>query len=199
MKLTIIGASGHGKVAADIAALCGYDQIEFLDDDKFVKTCGRWPVVGKSVKGLEVDNDMFVAIGNAQIRRQFIGRFKNKKIVTLIHPDAVIAKDVQIGIGSIVMAGAVINSDAAIGEGCIINTCSSVDHDCAVGNYAHISVGAHLSGTVNIGEMTWIGVGAVVSNNVNICGRCIIGAGAVVIENICEPGTYVGVPVRKVK
>ena len=33
MKLTIIGASGHGKVVADIARLNGYDEIDFLDDD----------------------------------------------------------------------------------------------------------------------------------------------------------------------
>ena len=34
MKLTIIGASGHGKVVAEIAALCGYHAIDFLDDDE---------------------------------------------------------------------------------------------------------------------------------------------------------------------
>lgn len=29
-KLTIIGASGHGKVVADIAKLNGYDEIVFF-------------------------------------------------------------------------------------------------------------------------------------------------------------------------
>ena len=33
-KLIIIGASGHGKVVADIAALNGYKDIVFLDDDE---------------------------------------------------------------------------------------------------------------------------------------------------------------------
>ena len=32
-KLVIIGASGHGKVIADIAKLNGYKEIIFLDDD----------------------------------------------------------------------------------------------------------------------------------------------------------------------
>lgn len=36
-RLIIIGASGHGKVVADIATLCGYDDIVFLDDDENVK------------------------------------------------------------------------------------------------------------------------------------------------------------------
>ena len=48
MKLTIIGASSHGKVVADIAKLNGYDEIEFLDDNETLKFCGRYPVVGKS-------------------------------------------------------------------------------------------------------------------------------------------------------
>lgn len=33
-KIVIIGASGHGKVIADIAKLNGYQEIIFLDDDK---------------------------------------------------------------------------------------------------------------------------------------------------------------------
>ena len=43
-----------------------------------------------------------------------------------------------------------------------------------------------------------LGIGSVVSNNVNICSSCKLGAGAVVVKNITEPGTYVGVPVRRV-
>ncbi len=197
MRLTIIGASGHGKVAADIAARCGYDHIEFLDDDETITQCGIWPVVGTTNK--QIKNDYFVAIGNAAIRKKLIEKFKGNIVATLIHPQAIIADDVKIGSGSIVMAGAVINPGAIIGEGCIINTSSSVDHDCNVGDYAHISVGAHLSGTVDVGKKTWIGAGAVVSNNIRVCDECMIGAGAVVIKNIDEPGTYIGVPAKKAK
>ena len=44
-----------------------------------------------------------------------------------------------------------------------------------------------------------IGAGATVINNVDICDKCIVGAGAVVVKNIVDCGTYVGVPVRKIK
>ena len=33
-RLIVIGASGHGKVVADIAVLNGYEDIVFLDDDE---------------------------------------------------------------------------------------------------------------------------------------------------------------------
>ena len=199
MKLTVIGASGHGKVAADIAVKCGYDIIEFLDDSPDVKTCGKWQVVGKTAAAENIENDIFVAIGNAKTRRAMTERFSDKSFATLIHPSAVIADDAKIGAGSVVMAGAVVNPGAAVGKGCIINTCSSVDHDCVIGDFCHISVGAHLAGTVTAGEETWVGAGATVSNNVDICGGCMIGAGAVVVKNIDAPGTYVGVPAKKIK
>ena len=60
-------------------------------------------------------------------------------------------------------------------------------------------MGAHIAGTVTVGQSTWIGAGAVVSNNLRICDNVMIGAGAVVIRDIEEPGTYVGVPARKIR
>lgn len=194
-RLIIIGASGHGKVVSDIARLIGYSDIIFLDDDQNIKECGGYLVVGDSSHAPQ--GEIFIAVGNAMIRKTLMERYSNRVQPVLIHPNAVIAKDVQLGIGTVVMAGAVINPGAVIGKGVIINTCSSVDHDCMISDYVHIAVGSHLSGTVNVGEGTWIGTGATVCNNINICRGCMIGAGAVVIKNIEEEGTYVGVPARK--
>jgi acetyltransferase-like isoleucine patch superfamily enzyme len=42
-----------------------------------------------------------------------------------------------------------------------------------------------------------VGIGATVSNGLTVCGDCMIGAGAVVVKNIDAPGTYVGVPARR--
>ncbi len=191
-KLIIVGASGHGKVVADIAKRCGYTDIAFLDDDETVTACAGFPVIGKSTEA--PDGDLFVAIGNAEVRKCLAEYYRDRTQPVLIHPGAIIAEGTEIGAGTVVMAGAVINPDTIIGSGCIINTCSSVDHDCVVSDYVHIAVGAHLCGTVNVGAGTWIGAGAVVSNNVSICKRCMIGAGAVVVHDINVQGTYVGVP-----
>lgn len=196
-RLVIIGASGHGKVIADIAVRNGYENIVFLDDDEDVRECAGFPVIGKTCEARNIDGDKIVAIGNAKIRERIQSELEN--VVTLIHPAAVISRRVEISEGSVVMAGVVINSDAVIGKGCIINTGASVDHDCKIEDFAHISVGAHVAGTYCISRRTWIGAGATVSNNVNICGDCMIGAGAVVIKDIDKPGTYVGSPARKIK
>lgn len=197
-QLVIIGASGHGKVVADIAKKNGYEKIIFLDDNETLSECGGYPVIGRSDCFAKYDCDIFVAIGNAKIRQGLQERLEEakKNIPVLIHPDAVIAEDITIGVGTVVVAGAVINPGSSVGKGCIINTCSSIDHDCRVRDYVHVSVGAHLAGTVTVGDRTWIGVGAVVSNNLEITSDCIIGAGAIVVRSIRESGIYKGVPAK---
>lgn len=202
-RLFIVGCSGHGKVAADIAVKSEkYDQICFLDDNPKSEHCMQFPVVGSSrYEGISPEDEVFVAIGNPQIREKLMDQYQEQgfNLATLIHPDAVIGMHVKIGAGTIIMAGAVVNPDTKLGDGVIVNTGATVDHDNRISDYAHISVGAHLAGTVSAGERTWIGAGAVVSNNITLCDDVMIGAGAVVIRDIQECGTYVGVPARKIK
>ena len=198
-KLILIGASGQGKVIADIARKNGYTEIGFLDDNETVTTCAGYPVLGRTDDIAHfADCEFIVSIGNAQVRQRLQEHLEkeNLLIATLIHPSAVIADGVEIGKGSVIMAGAVVNPCTVIGCGCIINTCASVDHDCILEDYVHVSVGAHVAGTVRIGNRTWIGAGATVSNNVEIIQDCMIGAGAVVVKNITQKGTYIGVPAR---
>lgn len=196
-KLVIIGASGHGKVVADIARNNGYIEIVFLDDNEELSRCGGHPVEGKTSEFKNYNCDIIVAIGNAKIRERFQQQINPDQLPVLIHSNAYLAENVEIGKGTVVVAGAVINPGAKIGAGCIINTGSSVDHDCVISDFVHISVGVHVAGMVKIGNRTWIGAGATVNNNLNICGDCMVGAGAVVIKDIKEPGTYIGVPVKE--
>ena len=198
-ELIIIGASGHGKVVADIARKNGYEKISFLDDNEALQKCGGYDVIGRSEDASAYGCDFAVAVGNAKIRRKIMEmlRREGKNTPTLIHPNAVLAEDVSVGAGTVIMAGAVVNPGAKIGQGCIVNTGASVDHDCTLGDFVHVSVGAHIAGTVEIGDETWVGIGAAVSNNLCVDGGCMIGAGAVVVKNIDEAGVYIGVPARK--
>jgi len=203
-KLIIVGASGHGKVVADIALLNGYDEIYFVDDNSNIKSLGNYEVIGSfgSIFDLAANEyDVFVGIGNASVRQRMQNQLEQRgySVVTLIHPSAVVARDVQIGVGTVIMAGAVVNAGTVIGKGCIINTASSVDHDNKICDYVHVSVAAHTAGTVLVEDNTWIGIGAVISNNISISSDVMIGAGAVVVEDICESGTYVGVPAKKIR
>jgi sugar O-acyltransferase (sialic acid O-acetyltransferase NeuD family) len=201
-KLLIIGASGHGKVIADIALKMNkWESIAFLDDDENIKQSMNIEVIGKSsdvTKHIQ-DYDIFVAIGNNTTRERIQKNLEKlgASIPVLVHPGATIGKQVEIGFGTAVMAGVVINCCTRIGKGCIINTGATIDHDNIVEDYVHISPGANLAGTVKVGKGTWIGIGSVVSNNISIVSNCKIGAGAVVVRDIDEVGIYVGVPVKR--
>jgi len=203
-RLLIIGAGGHGKVVADVASKINmYSDIAFLDDDTTIEAVGRYQCEG-TVDKLKMESkqtEVFVAIGNAITRRKVMNFVEEEgfPIPTLIHPCAVLGEEVTVEYGTVVMAGAVINSGAKIGKGVIVNTSSSVDHDCAIDDFVHVAVGAHVAGTVHVGENSWIGAGAVLSNNITLTSDVVIGAGGVVIKDILKPGTYVGVPVKRLK
>ena len=194
-----MGASGHGRVLTDMAKYTGYQKVILLDDNLTLKQKGI--TVGNIAQAVELkgEYEAIVAIGNATTRKIIQEKYEREgvKLATIIHPNAYLAENIKVGIGSVIMAGAVVQSGCTLGKGVIVNTSSSIDHDCKVGDYCHISVGSHIAGTVCIGDNTWIGAGATVSNNITICNDVMIGAGAVVVKDIMEPGTYVGVPAKK--
>ena len=107
-KLVIIGADGHGKVIADIAVQNGYREIAFLDDGGGRKECAGYPVLGKSGDAGKFAADVVVGIGDANVRKRIQDALKDENVVTLVHPDAVVARDVVLGAGCVVMAGAVV-------------------------------------------------------------------------------------------
>ncbi len=201
-KLIIIGASGHGKVVAEIAMKMNkWKTILFLDDDKTIKSSLGIDVIGTTKDAFSYidEYDIFVAIGSNTIRERVFLKLENKgaNFPVLIDPTAIISDRVKIEKGSVVMSGAIINCCTKIGKGAILNTGCTVDHDNVIEDFVHISPGVHTAGTVEIGRRTWLGIGSIVNNNLNITGNCNIGSGAVVVKDIKEPGTYVGIPARK--
>lgn len=201
-KVIIIGASGHGKVVADIVIQSGDTVIGFLDDNiSLSKSIMSFPLLGTIDSFINYEEYYFViAIGNAEIREKIANKMHRAKWYTAIHPSAVLSKlGVKIGEGTVVMANAVINAGTVIGRHCIINSGAIVEHDNHLEDFVHISVGAKLAGTVYVGKKTWIGIGANICNNLLICENCMIGAGSVIIECIESTGTYVGIPAKKIR
>ncbi len=203
-NLLIIGGGGHGKVAGEIASLMlRWDTIQYLDDNPKLQSFMGFEVIGKTSDAIQYikDYDLFIAIGNNQYRKEKIRDLEemNASIPALIHPNSIISSHSKVGIGSIIMAGAIINCCSNIGKGCIINTGATLDHDNDIEDYVHISPGVHIAGTVHIGEGSWIGIGSTIIHNITITSGCIIGAGAVVIHDITKPGTYMGVPAKRME
>lgn len=200
--LAILGASGHGKVLADIAELTGWNKVVFFDDAwPEAQNNGAWEVVGNTQKLLTTLSDyngVIVAIGNNNIRQSKLRQLKDAgaKITSLIHPSATVSRYSTIGPGSVVVAGAVINPFCTIGSGAIINTCSSVGHDCTLGDMVHICPGAKLAGGTTVGDRAWVGIGSSVRQLISIGSDAVVGAGSVVVKDILENTTVMGVPAK---
>ncbi len=198
-KLAIIGASGHGKVVAELAELIGYN-VTFIDDDyPNIRKNEHWPIAGDLeflLKNSGLFDKVIVAIGNNHIRNTISIKLKVKglKLATLIHPSSTISKYTIIGQGSVIFANAVVNAFAQVGDNCIINTGSIIEHDCVIGNLAHLSPNAALAGGTKIGDFSWLGIGSVTKELIEIGDNTIIGANSTVINNIPSGVIAVGTP-----
>lgn len=202
-QLVILGAGGHGQVAADCAETMNiFSRIVFLDEVYPDKTqAGCWPILGKSENAINFDKQttcFFVAIGDNSIRQKVLEDLiqENLHIISLIHPTAVISAYANVEKGVLVCANATINHKAVVGIGSIINTMASVDHDCLIGNYVHISVGVRLAGAIKVDDRSFLGINSCVIQGVNIGKDCILGAGATLIRDLPSNTTAVGTPAK---
>lgn len=201
-RLAILGASGHGKVVADIAELSGWDEVIFFDDAwPKIKNNSVWPIKGNTeslLDTIQYYEGVFVAIGNNEIRLQKLNVFKQKNIPLppIIHPHAIVSRYAKINDACVICAGAVVNADVSIGFGSILNTGCSVDHDCVLAEAAHISPGTNLAGGTVIGQCAWIGIGVVTRQLITVGSNAVIGAGSVVVKDVAPNTVVVGNPAK---
>lgn len=106
---------------------------------------------------------------------------------------------IKIGDGTIICGGNRFTTDIVIGKFVHINPGCTIGHDSIIGDFTTLTPGVHISGNVTVGKKVFIGAGAVILQELTICDNVIIGAGAVVTRSISEPGTYAGVPAKKIK
>lgn len=192
----LYGASGHGKVIAEIAEENNLIIKAFVDQDETKKKLLQYDVLNKVP---DDDANVIISIGNNLVRKKIALLHQNFNYFKLFHPKAIISKRCIADEGTVIMGGVTVNSGVVIGKHCIVNTNASVDHDCIVGDFVHISPGASIAGDVKIGEGTHVGIGSSIIQGVKIGKWCTIGAGAVIIKDVPNGATVVGNPGRIIK
>ncbi|MBI2226798.1 MAG: acetyltransferase [Betaproteobacteria bacterium] len=203
-KVFVFGASGHAKVVIDILERAPGMEIAFaVDDATAVKgrpLCG-YPIIGgrdellahRAQAGFGI-----VTIGDNAARRDIAAWLvvQGFQLARAIHPAAMLARDVTVGDGTVIMAGCVINTDSVVGANVIVNTGSTVDHDCAIGDGVHLAPGCHLCGGVKIGAGSFLGAGTTVVPGVRIGVNAIVGAGSTVLDAVPDGARVAGSPAR---
>lgn len=187
----IFGASGHGKVVAEIAECNAVPIVGFIDKDPTIQEVLGYPVFNDHP---DHSATVIIAIGNNEIRKKIVIENTNFRYIKLVHNKAYVSGRANLGNGTVLMAGVTVNVDVNIGAHCIINTNTSVDHDCIISDFVHLSPNVALAGNVSVGEGTHIGIGACIIQGIKIGKWCTIGAGAVIIKDIPDGCTVVGNP-----
>lgn len=202
-KVVVYGASGHGKVVADILRALGIQVAGFIDDDpgKSGELLGL-PILGNGIwlaeHAARQKVRVALGIGDNFVRQLIMDRCRaaGAELLTAVHPSATIAPSAKLGAGSVVMAQAAINPDAVIGQGVIINTGAIVEHDCRIGDFAHLSPKVAIGGNCTVGDFAWLGIGCTMIHGVGVGAGSMIGAGATVVRNVGEWIVAVGTPAR---
>ena len=204
-RLAILGASGHGKVVAEIALSAGWCIVEFYDDAFPAKaSIDNFSIKGSFHNLIKIADEydgFHVAIGDNRTRLDILNKLLDLDLPcpTIISPAAVISSTAKLGSGISIMPNVVVNAKTVLGDGVILNTSCSVDHDCKVAAGVHICPGAHLAGDVCIGICSLVGIGSNIIQGKVIGNDTIIGAGSAVISNIPNNATAVGVPSKIIK
>lgn len=207
----IFGSSGHAKEIEYI--LRSHNSSSRIKIDYFISkdlsgnfkdimeiTEDTWT---KKILNANDQISAFIAIGDGNIRRDIVIKYNSYK--NILFPNLIAKsvtgdfKNILLETGNIFYPTTILTTDIIIGNHNHFNLNTSISHDCVIGNFNSFSPGAILSGNVTVGNNNFFGVGSKVIPKVKIADNVIIGAGAVVINDIPEPGTYLGVPAKKIK
>ena len=115
-RLAILGASGHGKVVAEIALSNGWDSIDFYDDAFPIKSSLDGFQIEGSLATLIDRSDSYdgfhVAIGDNKTRLFVLNKLLGLKLFcpNIIAPSAVVSQTAYLGFGISIMANVVVNS-----------------------------------------------------------------------------------------
>lgn len=192
MKLALFGYGGHAReVAVQIS-----QPVTFFVDDQY----SHGDILPISTFNPE-EYEIMIAVADCEERSRIVERLpKETKYFTFVHGTSLILdKNIEIGEGSFIGANCILTTNIKLGSHSILNRGNQIGHDCVIGDYFSAMPGAILSGNVTTGSKVYVGTNSTIIEKITITDNVKIGANAVVVKNINQEGTYVGVPVKKIK
>lgn len=191
----IVGSGGFGREVFHHIKTATGAECKFFVDDEYADDKAS-PISKLDVKKF----DVVVAIGNPVARKAMVQKLEamGATFFTFVDPSYINLDYNRIGEGSIICAGSILTTNITLGKHTHLNLQTTIGHDTVAGDYFTTAPGAKISGNCNIGECVYFGTNASVREKITICDNVTIGLNAGVVKNIVEPGTYVGVPAKKI-
>lgn len=193
-NLIIVGARKFGRevftwAEQAIRAGTAWHIKGFLDDQKDALNAFKCEVgiIGSVEKYPIEKEDLFLcAIGDPVPRKYYASLLeeRNAQFATLVHPSAIIGRQIEIGAGTIIGPLSQLSCDIRIGKHTVFGTNSNGAHDIRIGDYCQICGSCEINGNVTIGEGVFVGSHATILPCANIGEWSIIGAGSVVLRRV---------------
>ena len=209
MVLGIYGSGGLGCEILDLVKVINalenkWEKIFFINDFKeepIVNSTEVFTFEEFKVKFSADIAKMVIAVGEPKVRQ--ILREKAMKdgygLQSLIHPNAFVGSETQIGDGTIIQYGCWVSCNTKIGANVLMQPISGMGHDNVIGSDTVISGFVATSGNCVIGEQVYIGLSTPVKENVSIGAGSIVGMGSVVSRDIPNNVIALGNPARAMK
>ena len=203
-SLIIAGAGGFGRevcnYAESLAARGKNWRVRgFIDDnphalDGYDYPCG---IVGGIADYVPRSGEVFLcALGAPAVRKKVVAMLAARGAVfeRLVHPQAVLGRNVSVGVGAIVCPYAVLTCDIALGDFSIVNCHATCGHDSRIGAYATVSSHCDVTGYCRVGEGAFLGSHALLRPGVSVGDGATVGANALAMLNVKPRTTVFGTP-----
>lgn len=203
-KIAIIGTGGSAKevfcLILDLGLENDFDC--FFEFDDFFSKDYVTEFLGKPIKRFtEIDSNkhkIIIAIANSIIRENIVNSLSNDiEYATLIHPNVILSKFIEIGEGSIICAGSILGCDIKIGKHSHLNLKTTVGHDCIINDFFTTAPNVSISGNCIIDKHVYLGTSSILKQGLTITSNVTVGMGAVITKNIIKSGVYVGNPAKE--
>jgi UDP-perosamine 4-acetyltransferase len=207
-KVVLIGSGGHAGVIVDnLEAENRWQIVGAVTTDTGIEKFRGYPVLGDHSalpkifeEGVE---SAVIGVGGWEdnLERQRVYEELKQlgfRIVSTIHPTAVISKEATMDEGCHVFSLSVIHPGVTMGANSIVYDLSLIGHDTSLGDHILLSAGVTVGANVKIGEGALIGLGANVVSRVTIGKRSLVCSGACVLKDIPDAKKVIGNPGRVV-
>ncbi len=212
-KIIIIGGKGNGTLALSTISDINKEKKEweilgFLNDRETEPIMG-YPVLGKVehdviTKYLTDPNVFFFyALISVKLNFKFLSKLHNlciplERFATLIHPTVIMAENVKIGHGTIVMAQSCISAYSVIGNFAQLLPQTFLGTQATLEDYCYMAPKSYVGAYSTLHEGAYMGPNSAIIEFKSMGKWSLAGMGSIIIKDVPEYTKVVGNPSREI-